>query len=73
MFPPIQDILEICYQITILILYNINSRLLPFLKFIYTSVQVSNIFVFIISFKVISFAFRIFPFLVRKCSAGFMS
>jgi hypothetical protein len=37
--------------ITILILYNINSRLVPFLKFIYASVQISDIFVFIISFR----------------------
>jgi ABC-type molybdate transport system ATPase subunit len=26
-------------------LYNINSRLVPFLKYIYASVQISNIFV----------------------------
>jgi uncharacterized membrane protein SirB2 len=45
-FPPIQDTLGICYQITILILYNINSRLVPFLKFIYVSVQISEWFCF---------------------------
>jgi hypothetical protein len=54
-------------------LYQTNSRLVPFLKFIYVSVQISNIFVFIISFKLINFAFQIFPFLVLKCSNGFTS
>jgi hypothetical protein len=53
----------ICESITIVILYNINSRLVPFLKFIYASVQISNVFVSIISFQLINFAFQIFPFL----------
>jgi hypothetical protein len=44
-------------------LYNINSWLVHFLILIYASVQNSNIFVFIISFKVIKFAFLLFPFL----------
>jgi hypothetical protein len=61
-FSPIQDILGICYHITILILYNINYGLVPFLKFSYASVQISNIFVLIISFKLVNFAFQIFPF-----------
>jgi hypothetical protein len=43
----------------ILILYNNISRLIPFLKFIYVSVQICNIFVFIISFKLINFVFQI--------------
>jgi hypothetical protein len=37
MFPLIQDILGICYDINILILYNITCRFVTFLKFIYDS------------------------------------
>jgi hypothetical protein len=47
--------------------------LVPFPKFIYASVQISNIFVFIISFKLINFAFQIFPFPFPKRSTGFTS
>jgi len=47
-FPPIQNTLWNCEQITILFLYNIISRLLPFLKLIYASVLISNVFVLII-------------------------
>jgi hypothetical protein len=50
----------ICDQITILILDNITSRLVTFLIFIYASLQISNIFVFIINFKLINFAFSCF-------------
>jgi len=71
--PPIQNTLGICKQITILILDNINSRLVTFPKFIYASVQISNILCFIISFKLINFAFQIFPFLVPERSAVFSS
>jgi hypothetical protein len=63
MFPPTQDILGIRKQTTILIHYSINSKLVPFLKFIYTSVQIPNSFVFVISFNFINFAFKIFLFL----------
>jgi hypothetical protein len=45
--------------------------LVHFLKFIYASVQISNIFVFIITCKLINFVFQIFPFLFPKCSNGF--
>jgi hypothetical protein len=38
-------------QITILNLDNIKSTLVSFLKFIYVSVQISNIFVLIIKFQ----------------------
>jgi len=62
-FPPIQDILGICYQITFLILYNINSRFVTFLKFIYASLQISNVIVFIVTFLLINIAFQILHFL----------
>jgi hypothetical protein len=68
-FPPIQNTVLICEQITILILDNINSRLVPFLKLIYASVQI-NIFVFILSFKLINFIFQRFSFLIPKSSTG---
>jgi hypothetical protein len=47
--------------------------MVTFLKFISASVQISNIFIFIVSFKLINFVFQIFPFLDPKCSSGFMS
>jgi hypothetical protein len=50
----------------------LQSSVIPFLKFIYASVQISNVFVFIISFQLINFAFQMLPFLVPK-STGFMS
>jgi hypothetical protein len=72
MFPPSQNTVGICKQITILILYNINCRLVTLPKFILASVQISKIFGSIIVFKLINFVFQIFPFLVPKCSTGFM-
>jgi hypothetical protein len=59
------------WQITIIILYTINSRLVPFLKFIYASLQISYIFVFVISFKLRNFSSQVFPFLVLKLSTVF--
>jgi hypothetical protein len=43
------------------------------LKLIYASVQISDIFVFVISYKLINFAFQMLPFLVPKYSTGFTS
>jgi hypothetical protein len=39
-----------------------------FVKFVCASIQISNIFVFIISFKLINFVFQVFPSLFPKCS-----
>jgi hypothetical protein len=50
-----------------------KTRLVTFLKFFYASVQISDIFVFIICFKLINFVFQIFPFLFPNCSAGLKS
>jgi hypothetical protein len=47
--------------------------LVSFLKIIYASVQISDVFVFIISFQLINFAFQMLPFLVPKYSTGFTS
>jgi hypothetical protein len=62
-FPHTEDTQGIYYQITILMLYNINSGLVPFLKFIYVSVQISDIFVLVISllFPHISFNTKVYP------------
>jgi hypothetical protein len=46
-----------------------SYRLVTTVKLIYTSVQVSNIFVCAVCFKLINFVFQIFPFLVLECSS----
>jgi hypothetical protein len=38
---PIQNVVGICKQITILILYEVTSRLVASLEFIYSSIQVT--------------------------------
>jgi hypothetical protein len=47
--------------------------LVTLLKFIYASVQISDIFVFIINFKLIDFALHLYRFLIPKYSNGFTS
>jgi hypothetical protein len=59
--PPIQNTVGICKQITILHFYHISSRLVTLLEFIYTPVQISNILILTVCFKLINFVFQIFP------------
>jgi len=55
-FPPIQNTLWNCEQITILFLYNIISRLLPFLKFVYAAVKIL-MFVFLLISRSLNLTF----------------
>jgi hypothetical protein len=64
--PSIQSLVRICQQITFLMFYQV-SRLVTLLKSIYMSIQVLNIFVLSIYFKLINFVSDI-PLLV---SVGF--
>jgi hypothetical protein len=64
--PPKQNTVEICSQITLLILHFINSKLLTHPKVINVPVQVSEIFDLTMSFKFISFSFQIFLLLVSE-------
>jgi hypothetical protein len=41
--PPIKNIVRICKQITILIFYQVSSRFVTLLEFVYDPVQVSDI------------------------------
>jgi hypothetical protein len=43
------------------LILDINSKFVTYLKLVYASVQISNIFVFIISSNAIHFVFEIFP------------
>lgn len=52
-FSPIQNTVRICKYITILIFYLVNSRLVVFLKLIYTSIQMCKIFVLFVSCSLI--------------------
>jgi len=71
--PPIQNTVEICNQITLLILYYISSRLLTLLKVIVVSVKDSDIFYPTVSFKFINFSFQIFLLFVPEMSSSFTS
>jgi hypothetical protein len=61
MFPPLnQNTVEICNQNTLLILYDIGSGLVTFLKVTDDPLKVSDIFDLTFSFKFISFTLHIF-------------
>jgi hypothetical protein len=52
MVPPLnQSTVAICYQITLLILYSVNSRLVTLLKIIDATLQVSDIFDLTVGFR----------------------
>jgi hypothetical protein len=57
---PIQNVVEICKQITILILHYVTSRLKAPLKFIYSSIQVSEVLGLTVCCKLIKFVFLSF-------------
>jgi len=63
-----QNTAGVCNQITLLILYYINSRLVTRLKIIVPSLQVSNIVDLTVSFKFVSFNFQIFLLFSVKCT-----
>jgi hypothetical protein len=43
------------------------------LKFIYSSIQVSDVLIVTVRYKLINFAFQIFPLFIPETSAGFTS
>jgi hypothetical protein len=55
--------MEVYYQITLLMLYYISSRLVNLLKVVAAPVQVSDILIIIVCFKFINLTFRILPLL----------
>jgi hypothetical protein len=71
--PPIQNIVEICKQITILIFHYVISRLVAPLKLIYSSIQVSDVLVLTVRCKLVGFVFQVFPLFILEISAGFTS
>jgi hypothetical protein len=71
--PPSQNTVEVCDQVTVLILYYISSRLVPLLKVTDTPIQVSDILVLIVCFMLINFSFQIFLLFVPETSTSFPS
>jgi len=65
--PPNQNTIEVCNQITFLILYYTSSRPITLLKVIEAPIQVYDIFDLTASFKLINFSFRIFLRLSLTC------
>jgi hypothetical protein len=61
--PPSQNTVGLCNQITLLVLYCISSRLVMLLKITEAPLQVSDIFLITVSFKLINYIFQIF----HKC------
>jgi hypothetical protein len=56
-----QNVVVICKQIAILILYQVSSRLVNLHKFISSSICVPNVLVLSVYCKIINFVFQIFP------------
>jgi len=61
--PPIQNIVKVCNQITLLIVYCVSSRLVNFIKVADAPVQVSDIL-----FLTVCFSFMILPSSYSLCS-----
>jgi len=60
--PPVQNIVKVCNQITLLIVYYVCSRLVNFLKVTDAPVQVSDIL-----FLTVCFSFMILPSSYSLC------
>ena len=71
--PPSQNTVEVCNQITILVLYYSISRLVTLIKLTDTPIQVSDIVVLTVSYKFINFSFQIFVLFVPEMSTSSMS
>jgi len=68
--PPSQNIVEVCNQITLLIIYYISSKLVTLLKVTDALIQVVDIFVLTVS-KFININFQIFLLFVPEISTRF--
>ena len=71
--PPNQNTVGVCNQITLLIFYYTNSRLVTVFKVTDAPIQVSDIFHLTVSFKFINFSSQIFLLFVPEVSTNFMS
>ena len=60
--PPSQNIVGVCNQITLLILYFVSFSLVTLLKVPVAPIKVSDNFYITVSFKFINFIFQIFLF-----------
>jgi len=69
--PPGQYTVGVYNQITLLILYYINPRLVTLLKVSDATVQVTDILGLTVSFKVMNFSFQIFLLVVPEMSTSF--
>ena len=66
--PPSQyGTVGICNQITLLLLYDVSSRLVTFLKATFAPIQVCDILGLTVSFKFTTLAFRYSLLLLLKC------
>jgi hypothetical protein len=65
-FPPTENTVGICKQITSLFFYQLCPRLVIFVKSIYASLQVSNVSVLNVCFKLIKLSLRKSHFLSWK-------
>jgi hypothetical protein len=60
----------ICKQINIFTLHQVISRLVAPLKFIYSSIEVSDVLFLTVRCKLINFAFQMFSLFIAEMSAG---
>jgi len=65
--PPCHNTVEVCNQITLLILYYISSRLINLLQIVDATIQqVPDIFYLTVNFNFLNFSFQIFLILFLK-------
>jgi uncharacterized membrane protein YesL len=61
---------EICKQVTILIIYEVSSKAVTPLKFIYSTIHVSTVLVLTVRCRLINFFCQIFPLFIPEMPAG---
>ena len=70
---PSENTVAVCNPVTLLVFYNISSRLLTLLTVFDAPVQVSYIFYFTVTCKFINFNFQIFLLFAPELSTSFAS
>ena len=71
--PPSQNTVEVCNQITLLILNSISCRMLTLLKVIDATKKLFDSFYLTVSFKFINISFHIFLLFVPEMSTSLTS
>ena len=71
--PPSQNTVQVCSQITFVILHYTSSRLVTILKVTDAPILVLNIFYLTVSFEFLNFSFQIFLLCVPEMSASLTS